>query len=427
VSKKVLILTYYWPPSGGAGVQRWLKFSKYLFHFDVEPIVLTVDEQYAEYPNLDLSLIQDVHPKLKVHKTKTWEPFNIYKTFSKKDKPKHGNVYSKNSFKGKVINLIRANFFVPDPRKYWKKYAIKKALEIISQQEIECIITTGPPHSVHLIGLELKKKTKIKWIADFRDPWSNFMFNEDLPRLPFIKKIDAKNEQNVLENADKIITTTNGISKDFESFKEKITVLSNGYDDSDIPAFELKQNKKFILSYIGNFRNNQDVTILWRTLNKLQEDKLITTDNFELALVGNIASNIEESIRSNKLEGFIFRHGYLAHKEALSIMMQSNALLIIIPDVQSKMSINTGKIFEYLASKNPVITIGPKGGDADLILQNCQRNKAVEYNDSELLYQQIKTELERFKSNDGYNYQVDNDLHLQYSRKQITEKLTSIL
>lgn len=425
--KKVLILSYYWPPSGGAGVQRWLKFSKYLFDFDVEPIVLTVDEQYAEYPNLDLSLVQDVHPKLKVHKTKTWEPFNIYKKISNQEKLKHGNVSSKKSIKGKLINFIRANFFVPDPRRYWKKYAIKEALSIINKQDIACIITTGPPHSVHLIGLELKKKTGIKWLADFRDPWTNFMFNEDLPRLSFIKKMDSKNEQKVLKNADEIVTTTNGISKDFKSFKEKITVLSNGYDDSDIPHFVSKKNKKFILSYIGNFRNNQDVSILWSTLNKLQEEKLITTDNFELALVGNIANNIEASIHSNKLEGFIFRHGYLPHNEALSVMMQSNALLIIIPDVQSKMSINTGKIFEYLASKNPVITIGPKGGDADLILQNCQRNKAVEYKDGELLYQQIKSELEIFKSNDGYNYQIDNDLHLQYSRKQITQKLSSIL
>ena len=188
--KKVLILSYYWPPSGGAGVQRWLKFSKYLFDFDVEPIVLTVDEQYAEYPNLDLSLVQDVHPKLKVHKTKTWEPFNIYKKISNQEKLKHGNVSSKKSIKGKLINFIRANFFVPDPRRYWKKYAIKEALSIINKQDIACIITTGPPHSVHLIGLELKKKTGIKWLADFRDPWTNFMFNEDLPRLSFIKKMD---------------------------------------------------------------------------------------------------------------------------------------------------------------------------------------------------------------------------------------------
>ena len=427
MSKKVLIITYYWPPSGGAGVQRWLKFAKYLPEYDVEPFILTVDEKYAEYPNLDESLTKDVDSNLKVYKTVTWEPFNIYKKITNQKKVSAGNVASKTNFKSYLINFIRANVFVPDPRKYWKKQALKKAYELIDQYNIETIITTGPPHSVHLIGLELKKNRNIKWISDFRDPWSNFMFNEKLPRLNIIKKIDAQFEQNVLSNSDHIISTTNGIANDFKEHKDKITTLLNGYDPKDLPSFTNNLNSKFKLCYIGNFRDNQNVQVFWETLHLLKQDGLINCENFSLELVGNVSAEIRDSINKYELNDLVNYQGYLEHKEALKQMMLANSLLIIIPNVASKMSINTGKIFEYLASKINIITIGPSGGNADLILQGCQRNNAVEYNDNNALYQQIKEAFDLYKVNNNVNHQIENNLHLQYSRKTITKYLAELI
>ncbi|HOU97007.1 MAG TPA: glycosyl transferase family 1, partial [Bacteroidales bacterium] len=203
----VLIITYYWPPGAGAGVQRWLKFSKYLPDFGWEPLILTVDPQYAQYPATDESLLKDVSEKSKVFKT----PAVNYFRLASKDKSRIPSAgFANQDKKGPVqwlMRFIRGNFFIPDPRKGWNRFAFKKACEIINNENVERIITSGPPHSTHLVGLKLKKKfPDILWIADFRDPWTDIYYYKEFYHTFPARLLDRHYEKTVLTNADKIIT-----------------------------------------------------------------------------------------------------------------------------------------------------------------------------------------------------------------------------
>ena len=208
--KKILIITYYWPPSGGAGVQRWLKFTKFLPEFGFKPVILTVDDNAASYAQLDESLLKEIDPNLSVYKTKTFEPYNLYRKLSNKKEIPYGGFSNQRKITlfEKLSRFIRGNLFIPDPRRGWNRYAIKKALELIRSEQIEVVVTTGPPHSTHLIGKKVKEKTGIRWIADFRDPWTDIYYYKDLYHLGLANKLDRYLEKNVLKLADQIITVS---------------------------------------------------------------------------------------------------------------------------------------------------------------------------------------------------------------------------
>jgi glycosyltransferase involved in cell wall biosynthesis len=253
---KVLIVTYYWPPSGGAGVQRWLKFSKYLPEFGWEPIILTVDPEYAAYPVTDFSLNDDIPASIKVVTTPATNYFSIYK----KDKSKiptagfANNI--DNTFKGKLLRFVRGNFFLPDPRRGWNKYAFKKACELIEAEGIRHIITTSPPHSTQLIGLNLKKKYRfIKWTVDLRDPWTDIYYYKQFYPTLISKAVDVRYEIRVLKRADNIITVGESLKTLFSSkvnnIEKKIRVITNGYDESDFKEVPKVIPKRFTITYVG--------------------------------------------------------------------------------------------------------------------------------------------------------------------------------
>ncbi len=236
--KKVLIITYYWPPGSGAGVQRWLKFSKYLPAYGWEPVILTIDPGYATYPALDNTLTDEVPPRLKVHKTKATDYFRLYSR-DKKRIPSSG--FAIDEGKGLfswLSKFIRGNFFIPDPRKGWNRYAFMKACELIEKEEIRNVITTSPPHSTQLIGLKLKKKyPDIKWIADLRDPWTDIYYYDRFHPTALSRMVDLNYEKSVLKSTDAIITVGASLKELFASkihgLREKIEVISNGYDAED--------------------------------------------------------------------------------------------------------------------------------------------------------------------------------------------------
>jgi len=255
--KTDLIITYYWPPSGGAGVQRWLKFSKYLPEFGCTPVILTVDENLASYAQLDHSLVEEINPDLKVHKTKTFEPYNLYRKLSKKKEIPYGGFSNqkKVTLFEKFSRLVRGNLFVPDPRRGWNKYALRKALELIKAENIESVITSGPPHSTHLIGQKIKEQTGIRWIADFRDPWSDIYYYKELYHTLPARLYDSSLEKMVLSGADKIITVSEEVKKlllrKIPGSEEKIAVIPNGYDESDFENVALIKNEFFTITYTG--------------------------------------------------------------------------------------------------------------------------------------------------------------------------------
>ncbi len=197
LNQKLLIISYYWPPSGGPGVQRWLKNTKYLVKHGVQPYVITVDEKYASYFQVDESLEKEVDPGVNVYKTRSFEILNLYKKFSRDGHlPTSGfSNAGATSMKQKITTALRSNLFIPDPRRGWNRYAFRQAKALIRTEGIDTVLTTSPPHSSQLIGLKLKRQMGVRWIADFRDPWTDIYYYSDFGHSRLSSYLDGRMEK----------------------------------------------------------------------------------------------------------------------------------------------------------------------------------------------------------------------------------------
>jgi glycosyltransferase involved in cell wall biosynthesis len=390
--RNILIITYYWPPSGGAGVQRWLKFSKYLPEFGCKPIILTVDENQASYAQLDHSLIQEISPDLRIYKTRTFEPYSLYRKLSNKKEIPYGGFSNQKKVTAfeKLSRWIRGNLFIPDPRKGWNKYALKKALELIESEKIEVVITSGPPHSTHLIGEKIKELTGIRWIADFRDPWTDIYYYKELYHSGMAIWYDKILEKKVLSKADKIITVSEEVGKlllkKIPSESEKIIVIPNGYDEADFKNARPLENEFFTIAYTGtismSYRIESFVEAIYLLPNEVKA-------KIKIRFVGNVPDEILQLFKSKNLGNMVEVLGYIPHDQAISQMVSASMLMMAIPDSPDNKGIVTGKFFEYLAAKRPILAIGPQGGDVDILIQKCQAGKLFCYDDKEKMIQYI--------------------------------------
>ncbi len=428
--KKVLLITYYFPPSGGAGVQRWLKTIKYLPKYGVETIVLTVDPAVASYPQVDESLCNDVDSAFKVYRTKTREILSLYKKVSPKNEVPYGGFANEPNptFLQKISRFIRGNFFLPDPRRGWNKYALAKAKELIETEEIATIVTTSPPHSTQLIGLELKRLyPHLKWVADLRDPWTDIYYNKDLYQIYFAKKLNLRYERSVLLGADEIITVSKQCKRLFAEKAEvadKIAVIPNGYDTKDFLQLGVvkelgmrneelgvserriengERRNYFTLSYIGVMAPQYDLEPL-KVLVKGRKDIL-------LRFVGVVGDEIKKEIESWGVQTEFI--SYVSHKEAVAYMLSSDVLLLFIPNVPNNEGILTGKLFEYLAAKRKILLFGPKNGDAMNLINECEAGEC--YNEDFSLDNFLNMP---YKGNDNINL---------YSREALAQKIASLL
>lgn len=418
---KALIITYYWPPGSGAGVQRWLKFAKYLPSFGWEPVVLTIDPDYATYPAIDNSLEVEISPDLKIYKTQATDYFRLYN----KDKsriPSAGFAKNEdNGLKGKVLRFIRGNFFIPDPRKGWNKYAFQKACETIENEGIKHIITTSPPHSTQLIGLKLKQKYPgIKWIADLRDPWTDIYYYDQFYPSFLSKAIDRNLEKKVLRSADKIITVGKSLSDLFSSkipaLKSKIEVITNGFDEDDFKGLTPTVPEIFTVSYIGTLSDSYPIDGFLDALSDFKEKG----NKFNLRFVGTVSADIKEQIISKFDKTLLEFINYVNHAEAINYMLSTSLLLLIIPDHQSNRSIITGKIFEYIATGKPVLCIGPVDGDAAEIIKGAGNGVTLNYND-------ISGICDFLNSVNANKENLKNQDSSIFSRKNLTSRLAEIL
>jgi glycosyltransferase involved in cell wall biosynthesis len=381
--QKVLIVTYYWPPGSGAGVQRWLKFAKYLPQYGWEPVIITVDPRFATYPAIDDSLNEDVPPGLAVYKTSAIDYFRLYN----RDKsliPSAGFAQDdEKGLKGRISRFIRGNFFIPDPRRGWNRPAFKKACELIIKENITRVITTSPPHSTQLIGLKLKKRfPSVGWIADFRDPWTDIYYYDKFSPTPLSKAIDRSYEKKVLKNADRIITVGNSLKNIFAArcsgIEKKTIIITNGYDDQDFEGPQPSDPEIFTISYIGTLSDDYPTGTFLEVLASFAE----TDINCKLRFIGKVAPGQKRLIDSLPFKEAVEFIPYSDHSLAISYMRSSSVLLLIIPDHKSSAGIITGKLFEYLASCRPVICLGPVNGDASLILRETGHGRCFDYRDS---------------------------------------------
>lgn len=415
---RVLIITYYWPPSGGAGVQRWLKFSKYLPQSGWEPVILTVDPRYAAYPVIDKTLEGEVSDQVKVFKTKARDYFALLG----RDKSKIPSAGFANnaadSIKGKIFRFIRGNFFIPDPRKGWNKFAFMKACELIKEHDICHVITTSPPHSTQLIGLRLKKEFPgIKWIADLRDPWTDiYYYNQFYPSfLP--KFIDKRFEKIVLERSDAIITVGESLkrlfSKKVRDISGKVTVITNGYDEEDFNDPQPENSGKFLITYTGTLSDTYNISGFIRCL---QEFKRKGVD-IKVRFIGSVQGS-QRQLLNSQFNGVSYI-SYTDHRSAIRYMHESSLLLLIIPDHPSNKSILTGKLFEYLATGKPILCIGPVDGDAAGIISKTGHGISCTYNDHEKMVSYILKIMEKEIP--------DKPAPREYSRRENTGKLARLL
>ena len=425
--KKILIITYYWPPSGGAGVQRWLKFSKYLPEFEWDPIVLTVDEKYASYAQLDPSLLEEISPDLRVYKTKTFEPYNFYRKLSNKKEIPYGGFSNQKKITlfEKFSRMIRGNLFIPDPRRGWNKYAIKKALELIKSEQIQVVITSGPPQSTHLIGNRLKTITGIRWIADFRDPWTDIFYYKELYHSGLASLIDRRLEKKILSNADQIITVSEEIGKLLHNkilhCPEKIAVIPNGYDEADFEKGIAVSNEKFTITYCGTISMGYRIGHFVDAVSQLPES---VKNQIKIRFVGNVPDEILQLFDRKNLRPLIEVMGYLPHEKAVGQMKGASLLLIAIPDSPDNKGIVTGKFFEYLAANRPILAIGPLGGDVDLLIKKCTAGKIFSYEATEEMKRFIveRFEMDQKKMNSGKTTGTE-----KYTRRNLTKELVSYL
>lgn len=429
IKKKVLIITYYWPPSGGAGVQRWLKLSYYLAEIGFDVYVITVDEKFATYPVTDSTFTKEIHPSIKIFKTKSFEFLKIYQKFSpKKQVPYAGfSNENKSGWIQKITKFLRGNLLIPDARIGWNKYAYAKAEKLITDLKIDTLITTSPPHSTQLIGLALKNKFKLNWIADLRDPWTDIYYYHQFNHTSFAKNKDKKLEKEVLINADKIVVVSNEIKKLFELKTSKnlnISIIPNGFDEKD---FEINNqehyNSEFKICYTGTIASNYPIhsfcKVLQSVINKIKNVKI--TFHF----FGNIS--IEQRNQLEKINGLECRFtGHVSHKQAIEEIKSADLLLLIIPDTEKNKGILTGKLFEYLASLNPILAFGPVIGNAAEIITKCNSGKTFDYDDfdgaEKFLFSLIESKQNRSNLLNPNTEEVN-----KYSRRNQAEQFAALI
>lgn len=423
--KKVLIITYYWPPAGGPGVQRWLKFVKYLPEFDVEPIVFV--PKNPNYPIVDDSLVSEVSKDVTIINHPINEPYKWAGFFSNKS--------SKTISKGiiadekeqslieKLMLYIRGNFFIPDARVGWVKPSVSFLIDYIKKESIEKIITTGPPHSVHLIGLQLKQKLGVKWLVDFRDPWTTIGYHKQLKLTSASKAKHKSLEKQVLNTSDQIIVTSSVTKTEFQNITNKpIEVITNGYDNEATVDFEM--DSKFTLSHIGSLLSKRNPEILWRVLNELVNENVDFSKDFQLNLIGSVSKNVLKSLKYYDLSDYINELGYISHKEAIKYQKKSQLLLLIEIDSEDTKCIIPGKLFEYMVSNRPMVAIGPNGSDVEKIIKETNTGHYFNYSDYESLKRIILEHYKAFQNNTLQSHPIGLQ---KYHRKALTKPLANLI
>ncbi len=451
--KKVLVITYYWPPSGGSGVQRWLKFAKYLPQYGWEPVIYT--PLNPEPNSMDEGLLKDVSPELKVVKRKILEPYSFYKVLTGKDKSKpiKANIISNeknSSFTHKLSLFVRGNFFIPDPRCLWIGPSVRYLKKYLKENPVDAIVSTGPPHSMHLIAKRLSKATGTPWLADFRDPWTEIFFFKHLNLSKWAYNRHRKLEQGVIDNANKVIVVSNKMQRDFACrTSTPVEVITNGFDPDDFKPEALMQQQngqasqsalnaedthssKFTLVHTGLLVDSGNPDMLWRVLGEKAAEDAQFRQHMQIVTMGQTDASIIKDIEDNSLKENFTDMGYVAHNVATKWQQNASLLLLPLRKEPEAAAILTGKFFEYLASGRPILAFGPTDGDLAVALKESKSGTICDWNEKQAIRLAIDTAYNRFlqeKDNPNPDRHSVNLLGeaLKYSRKELTGKLADLL
>lgn len=428
--KNLLLIAYYWPPAGGGGVQRWLKMSKYLHQFGWKLTVVTPHK--TDGTITDNSLVKEVNPQIEEVRTPIWEPYGLFKKFT--GKKKDAKVYSgfidenkKPSLTKKISVFIRGNFFIPDARMFWKNTAIKHIEQYLKNNTADAIISTGPPHTTHLIAMAIAKKHKMPWITDFRDPWTNIDFYEQLNLSTWADNRHKRLEKKVLLKANKIVTVSWDWAKDFEriSKRKDIEVITNGYDHQDFEQTTTpKLDTTFSITHIGSMNADRNPFVLWKALSEICKENETFKADLAIQLIGNVDISIINSIEENHLKKQLHKLDFMPHDQVIRKMQSSQILLLPINDTPNAKGVLPGKLYEYMGAKRPILAIGPKICDAQKIISESKAGKFFEYSDFTEVKQQIIAWYKEFKQE---NLHINAENTKKYQRKALAKQYCQLL
>lgn len=428
--RRVLIITYYWPPSGGSGVQRWLKMSKYLPENGWQPVIYTTED--AEYPVEDKSLEKDVAHETEVIRRPIVEPYRFYKRFlglQKGEKVKAGFINegaTKSSWKESISLWIRGNFFIPDARRWWIKPSVKYLKNYLKEHPVDAIISTGPPHSMHLIARALHKKLNIPWVADFRDPWTDVFYFDSLKLSKCSIRKHKKLENQVITQADGVVAVSWHGADDMKKLGAKnVEVVTNGYDEEcGQKTSQVIDNKQFTVSYTGVLLPNESF-VIWDAFKELCDENVDFAKALKINLIGHIDTSVKKYISDKGLNEKVSNIEYMQHSQVIEYQCKSDLLLLLIPRAKKAECILTGKLFEYLAAGRPILSIGPTEGDAAKVLSETCCGATADYDDKARMKEIIL---------DYFNKRIDNQLIIgnreevaKYSRRNLTKDYVSLL
>lgn len=424
---KVLIISYYWPPAGGPGVQRWLKFCSYLPEFGISPVVYT--PQNPTYPIVDEALLNEVPAGIKVLKTPIWEPYFLSGLFGKKSTKtlSKGIIDEKPSGLKKLLLFLRGNLFIPDARKAWVKPSVKYLKAHLESESYDAVITTGPPHSLHLIGLKLKESLGIRWIADFRDPWTTIGYHKELRLLPWNAAKHKRLEKKVLNTADQIIVTSPGTKAEFAGITNKpIETITNGYDLNNKPDDDIALDKAFSIAHIGSLLAKRNPVALWKILAAIRKKDEDFKKDLKLVFAGVVADQVKESLEQYGLLECSEFLGYVSHKEAIRLQHKSQLLLLLEIDSPETRTILPGKLYEYLMAQRPILAIGPEGSDIEQILKETASGSF--FSQSNMTTDQLCPFFEEaYTAVKAGKFVLENNSIAAFDRRALTEKLAALL
>ena len=430
--KKVLVITYYWPPSGGSGVQRWLKTSKYLPQSGWEPVIYTPEN--PDVNSVDESLLKDVSADLRVIKRKIREPYAAYKFLTGKKKGEHlqANIVSseKKGFVQKLSAHIRANWFIPDPRCWWIGPSVKYLSKLIEGGErFDAVISTGPPHSMHLIAREIHKVFNIPWIADFRDPWTRIFYFKHLGLSAKSLRKHKELEHSVIAEADRVTVVSSQMKTEFsqgefETFKDKVEIIPNGYDPEDFDSVEKAPDAegKFVVAHTGLMPESANPDKLWKVLGDMAKSDKDLKEKLMVVTMGQTDGSVKKDIAENGLSDNFKDLGYVPHAQSVAWQKRADILLLPLRKEEESKAILTGKFFEYLASGNSILAFGPTDGDLAHSLKETGSGIICEFDDENSIKEAF---VKLQKPNSPTQKQIEN--RQKYSRKAGAESFAKLL
>jgi glycosyltransferase involved in cell wall biosynthesis len=431
--KKLLIISYYWPPAGGPGSQRVLKFSKFLPDFGWSPYILTV--RNGEYPYIDNSLEREINPKWKVYSSKTIEPFNLYKKLARSDPASSlpvGQLTQKpENIKQKLFNWLRTNIFLPDARMGWILPGYLRARKIIQSQGIQAVVSSSPPHSLQLIAYLIKKEFQLPWIADFRDPWTDIQYYQVSKRNKFSRHIDLWLERQVLRGANHLTSVSSSIGQSFQeklnqpSKDHKVSIIPNGWDPEDFKTDSEPDSSKFIILHSGNMNATQNPSTLLKALQNLKQTYPTFKKDLNLKFIGRIHPTIQKEVSRLNLDGNTEYSSFLPHQQILGEIQKAAVLLSVVPDVPDNKGIVMSKNFEYIGSGRPILIIGPMDSDIAKIISKFNHSRIINYKDTKTCEIFLEKRYQGWKNRE---YPFSNrKLRDIYSRANLTGVLVEIL